>query len=60
MTLNDFKESCEDGGFIDYDGFGFGANATHCDPNIVIQPSDVLDSPESIHSDITHIIWFNK
>ncbi len=57
MTLEDFKECCMDGSFIDYDGSGNYATETQ-QSNIDIHPSDVLAG--KIRTDFTHVMWFNR
>lgn len=56
MTVEEFRESVEDGGFIDYDGWGNPSNGTHMDPNLTIYPSEV----DKIPPDATHIVWYNR
>lgn len=55
MTVADFLESCRDGMFIDYDGHGHAAKDGWCS-SIRIYPSAL----ESIPSDATHIVWYNR
>jgi len=57
MTLKDFIESCECGGFVDYDG-----SAHYSDGKRMIrqytQPSDIARN--RIDYRFTHVMWFNK
>lgn len=57
MSLNEFIENVNDGGFIDYDGYGnYIMNNQKTD--IVIYPSDVRN--DSIRYEFDTIIWFNR
>ena len=57
MSLEEFISCCEDGGFIDYDGFGrYMENGM--ETNITIYPSDVAHG--SIRTEFKQIIWFNR
>jgi hypothetical protein len=44
-------------GFINDDGFGYPVKDNMVDENIIIKPSDVH---ETIPSDATHIVWYNR
>ena len=69
-TVEEFKEYCESGAFIDYDGYGYSVKDGYVmkDPNydpdsdiffdryIVVRPSQIKHLPE----DATHVIWFNN
>lgn len=57
MSLEDFKESVRNGGFIDYDGSGNLATDSKCS-DITIIPSEVedYDFPEWC----SHIVWYNR
>lgn len=57
MTLDDFIECCDGGGFIDYDGSGNYATEDHM-TNISINPSDV--DKGTIRKDFYKIVWFNR
>jgi len=57
MTLDDFLETCRDGGFIDSDGSGNYVKNNKMS-NINIYPSDILY--DTIRTDFDTIIWFNK
>ena len=59
MTIEEFKECCEDGGFIDYDGSGVYSDGVR-ETNIsaiasMFKAGLILDNPL-----LTHILWFNK
>ena len=55
-TIEEFKEYCDTGAFIDYDGFGYPVKDKLSDPSIFIKPSRL----DLIPKDATHIIWFNR
>ena len=57
MTMVDFLECCECGGFIDYDGSGCYATAEQ-KTNIGVIPSDVAKC--KLDPRWTHVVWFNK
>lgn len=56
ITVDKFKASVDAGLFIDYDGFGNPAKDGYYDPNFSVYPSQL----ETIPSDATHIIWYNR
>jgi hypothetical protein len=55
-TVADFKRMCEDGTFIDYDGFGCPVKDELENPDIIVKPS----RRDEIPADATHINWFNR
>lgn len=57
MSLNDFIECCNSGGFIDYDGSGDYVKDGKI-YNISIYPSDVENN--AIRKDFDTIVWFNR
>ena len=57
MTLKDWVECVEEGGFIDYDGHGYYVRDKK-KSNIMLHPSDVRY--DSIRDDFDTIIWFNR
>jgi hypothetical protein len=57
MTLNQFKNICRNGGFIDYDGFGHYLDGDKM-TDIIILPSDVKH--KSLRHELNRIIWFNR
>lgn len=57
MTFDEFKECCESGGFIDYDGSGNYATADE-ESNITINPSDIEEGV--YRTDFTHVMWYNR
>lgn len=63
MTVKEFKESCDMGVYIDYDGFGDlvkdGKIVTPLDEDEIplwIKPS----RHHLISADVTHILWYNR
>lgn len=64
MTLEEWKDECECGGFIDYDGYGYFATATQ-ESNIQVYPSDYWENRKK-HTAwyqpdwATHIVWYNR
>lgn len=57
MTLEEFIDSCECGGFIDYDGDGYYSTGTEMS-TLEISPSDVI--AKKFRKDFTHVVWFNR
>lgn len=70
MTLEDWKEDCNSGGFIDYDGHG---NLIDENYNFVespdngndffkysICPSDYTENRYEIPSNVKYILWYNR
>lgn len=55
-TIDEFRECCESGSFIDDDGYGHPVKDGKADESIDIYPSSLGDIP----SDATHIVWFNR
>lgn len=55
-TVEEFREHCKRGLFIDYDGDGHPAKDGFADPKILLKPSNL----ELIPADATHVIWFNR
>jgi cell wall assembly regulator SMI1 len=73
MTVEEWRESCEFGGFIDYDGFGYPARARRVEweeglnpaeyPMMVMEEAWIPMAPSLQHlvpKDATHINWFNR
>ena len=57
MTLKDFIENVESGGFIDYDGNGSYVRDGK-ESNITIYPSDIQYG--AIRDDFDTIAWYNR
>jgi hypothetical protein len=60
MTMELFIKHVNEGGFIDYDGYGHYATETEMlsVPSIDVRPSMVEDG--TIDKSWTHIVWFNR
>lgn len=58
MTRKEFVEQCKAGSFIDYDGFGEYATATHVS-DVRVNPSDVKNGGW-LDSFFTHVVWYNR
>lgn len=56
MTVDEFKDCCDCGGFIDYDGFGYLVKDGKMNDEIEICPSKRHLIPKSA----THICWLNR
>lgn len=57
MTMEAFIDTCECGGFIDYDGIGRYATETQ-ESDIEILPSDITMGV--YRKDFSHVVWFNR
>ena len=57
FTLEKFIELVNDGGFTNFDGYGYYATED-AKSDVYIYPSDIRE--KIYRSDFTHIIWFNK
>lgn len=59
-TLEDFRQACEDGDFIDYDGTGYVGDETR-HTRIEAIPSVYRRAiPEKHLNDYSHVHWYNK
>lgn len=56
MTVREFIDACQQGGFIDDDGYGYPVKDGMMDPSSPIYPSLVKRIP----TDATHVHWFNR
>lgn len=62
FTIEEFREMCNDGAFIDDDGYGYYL----ADKNIsneMVRPSDFVCAPRRKYKWIekfTHIVWYNR
>ena len=75
MTLDNFIECCQTGGFIDYDGHGYYAMKDKMSDKLIL-PSHItgrrddfdfdtgkfkkIEVPINIDRSFTHVVWFNK
>ena len=57
MSLNDFVEDVECGGFCDYDGFGYYAMDGKVS-DILVYPSDIKSG--NARREFSHVVWYNK
>lgn len=57
MSIEHFTECVNEGGFIDYDGFGYYVKDGK-ESDIEIYPSDVKHN--KVRKDFDTIIWFNR
>lgn len=60
MSLESWKKSCEEGAFIDYDGYG---DLISNDYDIIGQtttPSDHTHRKKDYPVNATHILWYNR
>jgi len=55
-TVAEFREACDCGTFMDYDGFGYPVKDHMINTSITVIPSKVSKIPE----DATHVVWYNK
>jgi len=56
MAIEDFREACKGGAFIDYDGYGHPVKGDKMMRSVAVLPSKL----EEIPKDATHIMWFNR
>lgn len=59
MTWDDFVQSCQSNAFIDDDGFGELATATHVS-DVSVSPSQAVCSDYNRPQWATHVSWYNK
>ncbi len=57
LDMEDFIARCEDGSFIDYDGFGHPVIGGKMDPAIEIRPSHIMKGK---YKQYNKIVWFNR
>jgi hypothetical protein len=61
VTLEDWKETCDDGGFIDYDGYGDQVNSQYAIVGDSVCPSDhTKNRKDAFHVDTKYILWYNR
>jgi hypothetical protein len=56
-TVDEFLSRCDNGSFIDYDGYGHPVKDKFYDETIYVKSSNVLTT---IPKDATHIVWYNR
>lgn len=59
MTIEEFQECCESGGFIDDDGFGLYSDGKR-ESNIGAYPSMFEAGLIARRPEFTHVSWYNK
>lgn len=57
MTMKEFVECCECGGFIDYDGYGYYATEKEMTDKVII-PSEVMKGEHD--NSYSHVVWYNR
>ena len=63
LTLQEFLDAVECGGFIDYDGMGNWATETHQESGSTdkwVYPSQIKNKTRIIPSWATHVMWYNR
>lgn len=62
MTLEEWKESCDQGGFIDYDGDGILVDADYkfVENGNFVSPSDYTHRKIKFPEKAKYILWFNR
>ena len=60
MTIKEWKESCDFGGFIDYDGDGDLLDENFEYIFSGIRPSDYTDHNHHIIERASYVLWYNK
>jgi len=59
LTLEEFVETCRDGGFINYDGSGYYCNGDNGEAqNISARPGNI--TRDRIDYRFTHVMWYNR
>lgn len=60
MTLEDWKESCDDGGFIDYDGYGDLVTEDYTLLGETTRPSAHTKRKRDYPPEAKYILWYNR
>mgnify|MGYP000879903244 CR=1 FL=1 len=60
MTIEEFKEDCDNGLLIDYDGCGNFVSAKTGNTDIPVSPSDTANWTKENMPDYEYIAWYNK
>ena len=61
MTMEEWLECVDCGGFIDYDGYGYLSDGKLKYPDHQIWPSDVERLGDKFNpKQFTHVVWFNR
>lgn len=56
--LDKFIQLCNDGDFIDYDGWGYYSNSRDTHTKIVVYPSDIKAG--KINRSYKYVHWYNR
>lgn len=57
MTIVEFSDNVDFGGFVDSDGHGYPCKDSFYNRDLQLYPSNFKDKTPS---DATHIVWFNR
>lgn len=57
IPIVEFIECCNDGLFIDYDGFGYYSDGKTM-TDLIVRPSDIMEG--KIQREFPFVIWFNR
>jgi len=60
MTIKEFKEDCDNGLFIDYDGWGNLVSAKTGKSHKVVEPSEAVKWTKETMPKYEYVIWYNK
>lgn len=60
MSMTEWKESCDCGGFIDYDGYGDLVDSEFKLIGITRRPSDYTKKLRDIPENAEYILWYNR
>ena len=60
MEINEWKECCDDGGFIDYDGCGDLVDSNYHLLGMTRKPSDYTNNIREIPENAKYILWYNR
>jgi hypothetical protein len=61
MKLDEWKECCDEGGFIDYDGYGDTIDSEYNLIGNIVKPSDYTKlGGKKIPIDTKYILWYNR
>ena len=56
--LDEFIRLCNDGDFIDYDGWGYYSNSRYTHTEIVVYPSDITAG--KVDRSYKYVHWYNR
>ena len=58
IPIDQFKNMCDCGAFIDYDGYGYYSDGELVDYSFTLRPSHVRKN--GLDQKFTHILWLNR